>query len=219
MIRSSANVSLHLVRHAEAYKNLDNVHGGGDQRLTERGVEQAVSIGRFLLTNGNFLPERLTVIHQPEGRTEATAQLIGATTMSPVLCDPQIKGVGMGIVAGLSGKELAEKHPAVAEALANWRNNSSALKRPKVPGSEPMVDFAERIGDSLKRNVNAAVEGGEITFVVTTSSLVMLKHLLINDGTFDRPSYEFFESPLGSVNSWLISDNPPVETIPAAVPQ
>jgi broad specificity phosphatase PhoE len=218
MIRSWANVSLHLVRHAEAYKNLDNIHGGGDQRLTERGTEQAISIGQYLLTRGSFLPESLTIIHQPEGRTEATAQLIGATTMSLAVCDPQTKGVGMGIVAGLSEEELAEKHPDVAEGLANWRNSGGALKRPNVPGSEPMVDFAERISKSLKHNIDNAIEGQEITFVVTTSSLVMLKHLLTNDGTFSRSGYEFFESPLGSVNSWLISDAPPIETVPIIIP-
>lgn len=35
-----------------------------------------------------------------------------------------------------------------------------------------------------------------------------------DDGIFDRPSYEFFQSPLGSLNTWSISSVAPEESLP-----
>lgn len=200
MIRAKHKINLHLVRHAEAYKNLARVHGGGDQRLTEMGIHQADNIGRYLLSQIDS-SDKLGIVYQPEGRTEATAKRIGLVTMSSIVCEPQIKGVGMGIVAGMSEEELAKKYPEVSAGLMSWRNSEGTLKRPEVPGSEPMIDFAERIGQGLYTNVDNIPEDGFLAIIGTTSSLVMLKHLLTHDGFFDRPGYEFSESPLGSVNS------------------
>ena len=49
MIRKPNPLDVYLLRHAEAYKNLAKVHGGGDQRLTPTGERQAQTLGGYLL--------------------------------------------------------------------------------------------------------------------------------------------------------------------------
>ena len=61
MIRKAEPLNIHLLRHAEAYKNLAKVHGGGDQRLTPTGESQARALGGHLLRMGGV--ERLQIVH------------------------------------------------------------------------------------------------------------------------------------------------------------
>ena len=216
MIRKPSNLDIYVMRHGEAYKNLAKVSGGGDQRLTPRGEMQASVLGAFLLQASGG-SEYLRIVHQPEGRSEETAKRIGAITLATVYVDPRLKGVGMGDVAGLSQQELEEQYPGVAKGMAAWRASGGKLQRPKVPGSEPMTDFANRVHRGLLENVEFAKNG--LAIVGTTSTLVMLRHLLQRDGEFSRPDYEFFEMPLGSIAIWHLSVDRPVEVLPTTVPQ
>ncbi len=210
MIRTTENIDLYLIRHAEAYKNLEKVHGGGDQRLTTRGIEQAKAIGEYLVSAVN---SEIIIVHQPEGRSELTARQIGKIASGTVLRSPDLQGVSLGIVGGLSEDELAERYPEVASALIAWRNHKGDLgSRPSVPGSEPMEEFAERVRAGLISSIDRCPTEGTLALVATTSTLNMLNHLLVNDGKFDRTRYGFIEFPLGAYASWLISDSPPTLT-------
>ena len=212
MIRKESPADLFLIRHAEAYKNLSGVHGGGDQRLTPKGINQARLLGNFISNQLNFGDE-LKLVHQPEERSRNTAINIGLVAIQDIVEVKELKGVSLGVAGGLTAKELLEKYPEVAEALSAWRENKGDLSaRPRVPGSEPMEEFAGRICGGLQTSLELCESGQNLGIVGTTSTLNMLNHLLINDGVFDRDHYDFISYPLGSVSSWKVSINPPVQT-------
>jgi broad specificity phosphatase PhoE len=217
MIRKTTSLDVHLLRHAEAYKNLAKVHGGGDQRLTPTGEAQARTLGGYLLRIRGA--EGLHVVHQPEGRSEATARHVGNIATRATVEVPDLVGVRLGVAGGLSEKELAERYPEVAAALIAWRTNKGDLgSRPRVPGSEPMEEFADRIRRGLVTSIEACEPDGSLAIVGTTSTLNMMNHLLVNDGEFDRASYDFIEFPLGSLATWRVSDEPPQLIMPITVP-
>lgn len=218
MIRKATPLDVHLLRHAEAYKNLAKVHGGGDQRLTPTGENQAKTLGSYMLRlHGGA--ERLRIAHQPEGRSEATARHIGGIASTAIVKVPDLVGVRLGVAGGLSEKELAERYPEVAAALVAWRTNKGDLsKRPRVPGSEPMEEFAERIRRGLASSIESCESDDALAVVGTTSTLNMMNHLLVNDGNFDRASYDFIEFPLGSLATWRVSNEPPQQTMPITIP-
>jgi len=213
MLRRTPELDLYLVRHAEAYKNLLGVHGGGDQRLTPRGEVQAQMLGEYFLSHTLSNPNSLQIVHQPEGRSKATAQHIGrAASKATVECS-ELNGVGLGLAGGLSKEELARQYPEVAQALAAWRNNTGSLhSRPKVPGSEPMDQFAERIHQGLLSSIDSAADS--LAIIGTTSTLNMINHLLTNDGSFCRSRYNFIHFPLGGITTWQISSEAPIQTTP-----
>jgi broad specificity phosphatase PhoE len=218
MIRKANPLDVYLLRHAEAYKNLDKVHGGGDQRLTPTGEQQARTLGSYLLRLCGSA-EGLQIVHQPELRSEATARHVGVVATRTTVEVPDLVGVRLGVAGGLSEKELAERYPEVAAALINWRTNKGDLgSRPRVPGSEPMEEFAERIRRGLLSSIEACEPGSSLAVVGTTSTLNMMNHLLVNDGEFVRPSYDFIEFPLGSLAAWQISSEAPVQTMPITIP-
>ncbi len=218
MIRKTPPLDVHLLRHAEAYKNLAKVHGGGDQRLTPTGERQAQTLGGFILRIHAGAKD-LRIVHQPEGRSEATARYIGGIAASPLVEMPDLVGVRLGVAGGLSEKELTERYPEVAAALIAWRTNKGDLgSRPRVPGSEPMEEFAERIRRGVVSSIEVCEPDSTLVVVGTTSTLNMMNHLLVNDGEFDRARYDFIEFPLGSLATWHISDEPPVQTMPITTP-
>ena len=211
-IRTAYPVNLYLLRHTEAYKNLHDVHGGGDQRLTPVGRYQAKTLGSYLL---DVCTESLQIVHQPEGRSKVTAQRIGMIASRSIIEMPELVGVGLGVVSGLSQKELEAKHPEVAAAISAWRANKGSLsQRPRVPGSEHMEDFANRIHCGLSKSVELCGPSDSLAIVGTTSTLNMMNHLLINDGKFIRPLYDFVEFPLGSLTTWQLSLEPPRQIMP-----
>lgn len=218
MIRKANPLDVYLLRHAEAYKNLANVHGGGDQRLTPTGENQARTLGNYLLRLRGGA-EGLRIVHQPEGRSEATARHIGLVATRGIVEVPEMVGVRLGVAGGLSEKELAERYPEVAAALIAWRANKGDLSaRPRVPGSEPMEKFAERIRHGFVSSIEACEPDTTLAVVGTTSTLNMMNHLLVHDGEFDRTSYDFIEFPLGALAAWRVSSEPPVQTIPITTP-
>ena len=212
MIRKDPPTDLFLMRHAEAYKNLSGIHGGGDQRLTQNGINQARLLGYYLASHLSSYDE-LKLIHQPEERSKNTALNIGLVATRNIVEVKELAGVSLGVAGGLTEEELNEKYPEVAEALSAWRENKGDLcARPKVPGSEPMEEFAERISCGLHNCLEICSSGQKLGVVGTTSTLNMLNHLLCNDGEFDRDHYDFISYPLGSVSMWKVSSNPPVQT-------
>lgn len=218
MIRRADNLDVYLLRHAEAYKNLAKVHGGGDQRLTPTGERQARTLGGLLLRLRGGA-EGLQIVHQPEGRSEATAKHVGAVASRAVVENTDLIGVRLGVAGGLSEEELAIRYPEVAASLIAWRTNKGDLgSRPRVPGSEPMEEFADRIRRGLVSSIEACEPADSLAVVGTTSTLNMMNHLLVNDGEFDRPNYDFIEFPLGSLAAWRISDEAPVQTMPIITP-
>ncbi len=207
MIRAPQTMRLHVARRAEAIKNIEKRHGGGDQRLTPRGERQARGIGHYLLENLGVELGEVSVIHQPEGRSELTAKHVGEIVAARRItrCDDLV-GINLGVRNGLSEAELAERFPEVTAGLANWMANKG-FNVPDVPGGEPMDDFAVRIRRGMIENIPSAAPNGDLVMVATTSSLVMVHHLLDQDGTLSTNDYDFVSMPLGSVSTWQLSDN------------
>lgn len=207
MIRAPRPMRLHVARHAEAVKNIEKRHGGGDQRLTPRGERQARGIGHYLLNNLGVELGEVSVVHQPEGRSESTAKHVGEIVAARRItrCNDLV-GIDLGVRNGLSEAELAEQFPAVTAGLADWMANKG-FHVPDVPGGEPMDDFAKRIRRGMTENIANATPDMDLVMVATTSSLVMVHHLLDRDGRLSTDNYDFVSMPLGSVSTWQLSDN------------
>ena len=196
-----------LFRHAEAIKNLEKMHGGGTQALTELGkaqIEQsALELTRWF--DANDIGGRRRIFFQTEERSEYTARLLSHHLGIRANLAEGISGVGLGIVASLNEDELKKQYPKVATALDNWRAGANGLvDYPKIPGSEPMIDFAARIGAGLNK---IAASSGCPILVGTTSVINMVNHLLENQGYFIREKYEFVTYQLGGFTIWNIDQN------------
>lgn len=220
MIRASKPMKLHVARHAEAFKNIEKRHGGGDQRLTPKGEGQATGIGHYLLDTLGVELGGASIVHQPEGRSETTAKHVGGIIVArQITRSKDLVGIDLGVRNGLSESELAERFPDVSVALAEWRMNKG-FRVPDVPGGEHLDDFATRVHRGLTESIENSEQDNDLVMVATTSSLVMVHHLLSRDGELSPPDYEFVDMPLASVSTWQLSDTErPLQLTNMVVPE
>ena len=194
-------VELTVMRHAEARKNLDDVHGGGDQNLTEAGRSQAAAAASAWLPRLSNLAEGV-LLHQPEGRCEQTAQIISAVTSLVAVEVPEFVGVRLGVTAGLSDDEVERRFPVVAKQLSDWISGRRVVP-PVVPGSEGLTPFASRITDGLNRILKA--DGHRhVLLVCTTSTANMIGHLVSNGGALKSDEYRLSPLGLGKSQTWSL---------------
>jgi len=210
MIRSTKTTEMFLIRHAEAQKNIEKRHGGGNQNLTETGVLQAKTIGQFLLNKYINDSVELHIVHQPEERCKNTAYIIGSIVKSKLIEEPDFRGIGLGKRAGLSEQELNEVNPELSKALEKWAAGGP-FDIPSSKGGEPMEDFAERIYRGICNQINRLEPSDPIALIGTTSSLTMINHLLETDGEFNRNNYQLYKSQPGSVACWKLSSGMPTK--------
>lgn len=193
---------LFIVRHGEAIKNLEKIHGGGTQALTEIGEQQSINAGAIIL---DLLSKReLTIFHQKEDRSKFTAEIIKNVIGTKTICPTEISGIGLGDISQLSEPEVEILYPEVAKALLNWKNGKAGIQNyPEIPGREHTSDFAIRINNELRSLIRP---GEDMVLVGTTSTINMINHLLTHNWTFDKPSYEFISFPYAGINCWQIED-------------
>ncbi len=205
-IFSISNTKFFIVRHAEALKNLEKMHGGGTQDLTPNGVEDLINSAQILKEHIDI--NNTIIYYQREGRSEKTANIMAEELNVDVKKVDDIYGVGLGIIAALNEEELQKRYPRVAKILENWKNNGANLDDyPDIPGREHMNDFAARI---LKGMSSILQPSSHIIVVGTTSTINMMNHLLVNDGIFIREHYDFISFPFVGINGWALScDNVP----------
>lgn len=206
MLRTMHPKRLIILRHAETVKNKQGKHGGGDETLTKHGLAQLDDIAKQLVRLTGSSQHAL--FSQPDLRCLHSVSVLASKLGAHAQVIDELRGINMGVVAGLSDVQLAVRHPLVALSYLQWRAGSS-LHRPHIQGAESIKDFAERSLHGLQEllkveNVNT------IIFVGTTSGLLMLNHFLLHDGQFDRRDYRFYELDFGELATWqLSSDNPP----------
>jgi 2,3-bisphosphoglycerate-dependent phosphoglycerate mutase len=135
--------NLYIIRHGEAYTNVEAVIGGmkGDRGLTERGVAQVEALARRLST-GEIAVDVLYASTLP--RTRTTAEHVAAALKLPITWDDELHELRPGESDGMR----------VEDARAKFAGFSSFLTEPFTPiatGGESWGSFQMRISTALER--------------------------------------------------------------------
>lgn len=133
---------IYLLRHGETVFNRQRrLQGQGDSPLTERGIEQARSMGRRLRTLLGDL-DGLRLITSPLGRCRQTAALVAQTLdfdQDRIEPEPRLMEHAYGLWEGLTPEEIEARFPAVSRARETDRWSVT------VPGGENYSLVATRV--------------------------------------------------------------------------
>lgn len=162
-----------FVRHAESEKNIHDITGGNGAQLTDEGRRQATALSLALLDV--IKGEDVDIISSNTIQTIQTAKLISNALKRHYWVTDRLKPAGMGVIDGLTKKEVQKKYPQLAEQMEKWRNCELEAIELKIPEMEAPIDFWNRIIDYIKE-----INNGKIKVIVSTRSIMVLIHNLVS---------------------------------------
>jgi probable phosphoglycerate mutase len=135
--------NLYIIRHGEAYTNVESVIGGmqGDRGLTERGMAQAEALARRLST-GEIAADVLYASTLPRART--TAEYIAAALKLPIAWDDELHELRPGESDGMRLEDARAKYTGFSTFLIEPFT-------PLAPGSDSWGSFQARTSAALER--------------------------------------------------------------------
>ena len=134
-------MKIYFVRHAESTSDIEDRYGGDyDDPLTEKGREQAISLGLELSDKGVE-----TIYYSPRIRTKETAFIANKHMNSNLVEVNNLRERNnYGILTGLTKKEGKEKYPFEASKVKGNKMFHDILE------SESYEDFKSRVENCLK---------------------------------------------------------------------
>ena len=172
--RRAPSVDFFLVRHGETSWNREGrIQGTRDSPLTERGVAQARAVAARLAR------ERFEAIHSSDlGRARETARHVAAAVELEVSVHAGLRGRSYGILEGKTWDEIGRDHPEAARRLS---------RDPEyvIPGGESLVQFRDRVTETLGRIVAEAQ--GRAFAVVTHGGVLGIMYRVAIGLPLDAP--------------------------------
>jgi broad specificity phosphatase PhoE len=163
-------MNVHLVRHAECFKNIIGIPGGEGAPLTPAGLIQADTVGKSLRLR---LVENATLIACPPRQTVETASIIGKHLGIGSKVEPLFTSVGLGVLDGVPVSDAKVRFPASSAAMDRWRSRSSEIADLQIDGLENPWEFYNRglLGILKYRACD------QLILCATTSIMILISHI------------------------------------------
>lgn len=178
-----------LVRHAQAYKNVEDRHGGAGSQLTPRGLIDIHKLSAFLLQVDLRAP---SIFSSARSQVSATASSLAGRLKAPWTVDQRIEPLYLGVLDGLSRTEAEERFYEPACRLEEWRRGTRRIFELDIPSAEPFQSFLQRGEEFLSEKLEEG-QSSDIIVVGTRSILILLANLLLRDGRPIDESYRLLE--------------------------
>lgn len=177
-----------LIRHAESKKNIKDIHGGSGEGLTEQGVLQAKKTVSSLLDMG-INPSNSILIYPPNLQVVETAEIFKNMIGLRQEVIEEFKPLDLGIIGGLSNKEVKEKYPECFNLMNKWRSKEIEICDLTIPEMESPVAFFERGKIVLKK-----IQHGKYNIFICTNSLyILLLNILFGNLPVQGGGYKHFD--------------------------
>jgi broad specificity phosphatase PhoE len=188
---------LAVLRHGEAQKNVEDRHGGPGSFLTEVGRAQMAVAARRLsvLCGGPCDVWSDGTLHVAEAAA-IVAHGLGVTPTHHA----GLRGISLGVLAGLSTAEAETRHPKAAASLVAWRLGLIRSHELDIPGKESIGDFEARVRSAFDEIVGTSRPAAAI--VTSRSTAIMLANILTLGCRFSPDLYFAYDVPNGAIGRW-----------------
>ena len=150
-----------LVRHGQTAWNLEGrAQGHTDVSLDETGREQARAMAPYLAAM-----RPVALWSSDLARARETAEYVAAAAGLPVQHDSRLREFDVGLRAGLTVEEFADRFPAEHAAWASGHVTGG------VPGAETVADVIGRVVPALEEVLRATARGETAVVVAHGAAL------------------------------------------------
>lgn len=203
------NTTIILIRHAESFKNLKDIHGGHGEALTDYGKYQTNILSNRLKRIG-VCSSKSVIIYAENIQTKETAEIISKNLKIPAKLLSDYRPLHLGIVHGLSNAEVAEQHPEAFTLLQQWRKKEIEICDLKIPKMESPEEFYLRGLRILQR-----LDKGKFNIFIATNSLyILLLNILLGNSCEKGGGYRHFDIQNCGISVFLSSFNDKFYLVP-----
>ncbi|MFI3162958.1 MAG: histidine phosphatase family protein [Bacillota bacterium] len=173
-----------FIRHGESEKNIRNITGGEGEPLTSLGKEQAMLIARGELKKF-IVGSETKFISSDFKQTIQTLSIIAQEFGREITIAEELVSAGMGVIAGLSHKDIDELYPECATRLKQWRKTEIEAIDLNIPGMESPIAFYDRIMEYIM------TLPGDFRYVIccTRSIMVLMANVLLKNSPYPGGGY------------------------------
>lgn len=194
-----------FVRHGEALKNVEDRHGGMGTALTDRGRNQMASLSDYFNKRLRHIKD-VGLIAQTVPQVSQSATIIGQKLSITPCWDERLRGIDLGVLAGLSKSEVESKYPEAAVRMEEWRQGKRRMNQLYIPGAETAHQFETRVRESL-RDMATGTPYSHVIVVCTRSVLIMLINIAKRGGKIDYEYYSPYDFEPASISELTFSNN------------
>lgn len=181
------------VRHAESRKNIKDIHGGQGEGLTEIGRAQIAEMGDLVRSVfQNAVP--LIICSPAEQVVETANSLAAKIAAAKPQVDPELRGIGLGVLSGLDSETASARHPEAFGRLKAWDQGRLGIDLLAIPGGEAVQDFVDRITKRLLASLGSC---GRVVFVATRSTMILVDNIARMQRGFSLERYRPTRFPPG----------------------
>ncbi len=208
-----------------------------DEMPTERGFRQGLALAQFITQqtinygDEHAIPPDAQSVNIRTGtqvRIEATSAYLqraigqmslavaGYAIPTELAVDPDLRGIDMGLASAMTDEEMSARFPELATGLKAWYHRATDTP-PDMPGGETVAGFYGRIVRGLSRMLHSHGALSEVVVCAGSGISVIDDVLLRPEGISElaapgsyTQSVPFVNRLHGTIESWLISDQPPV---------
>lgn len=186
----SKNIQVLIVRHAEALKTLEAVHGGAGTSLTEQGSRDIVALASFIKELFNKRVVNGAIYSSLVPQVLQTGQLLQKLLGIPLITTNRIRNIHMGVLDGLSDEQAQRLYPAEMARLTKWREGKLDVDEIRIPGGESIPQFRERVGAVVSESFETQMS--PLIFIVTRSVGIAILNLLLENSELIEKGYSRF---------------------------
>lgn len=194
---------LFLVRHAQSYKNIRDEHGGIGDSLASEGIRQCRKFCSFLRSEELRIDNTILFWHSIPQVAE-TASIICAENGYRSVCDERLKGIHLGVLAGLSRGDALRLFPEPARRLELWREGRMTIDGLDIPEAETAFDFHQRARSFIDQRIWPNKTRNILT-IATRSTMIMILNIFLLGENFNFKAYRVYDLDCASVTKLIFS--------------
>lgn len=165
-----------LLRHAEAYKNVLNQHGGSGSALSPEGINEARRVGQFI-ENLGLTASVVKVIDKPQ--CLQTAQIIVEESNHRQFEIASLSTFSLGVLDGRSEEDVRANFQELAALLDRWRSgNAEAHELRAIPSATDPTWYFEQ-GEFFLSELKTILLERDVILIATRSVLVLLTNVIL----------------------------------------
>ena len=193
-----------FARHAESYKNVDNLFGDKriNQKLTEKGLSDSVMLANRIASLICFEHQAFNIISSPDLRSLMTTRIIANKNNCRYRTVKSLLPINAGYLSGISEEDAIVMYPELMLKKDKFKKGLISGYEISYPGGESVISFQNRVIFDFKKILDLP----ESLLIIVTHQSVITAILSYLKSMNSNADYYYYKIDLCSISSAYVDN-------------